>query len=263
MGVNKTFVVTDGNFPGVQTDDILIGSSISASGTLNVGQPFCRDLTQLAGGHAQNDLAIVPSKLFYNARTSDRGVLPTSANAGDCIGIFQGIEGQGIAYTNTGSASVIYVAQCRQKGIGRVLAGAVASGTAVTIGAALIVSSSNAFATVGSRAIGTAVGTVVAYPIFTTVSASVAAGSHTVTPASILGITTSTPLTIDTGTLQEIVTPSAVSTSAGTFTATFANAHMGPFVVAGINSTVGATIIAVPGSGSITGVVLADINTGA
>jgi hypothetical protein len=256
MGINKNFAVTDGNFPGTQCEDILVATPVSGSATLAVGTPLLRDLTKFPGGYGPNDNV-------FKARSTDSGVLATSANGGDVIGIFQGKENQPIAYLNPNTTQTTYVASCRMKGIGRVLAGAVASGTAVTIGAALIVSSSNIFATVGTRAIGTSVGTVIAYAINTTVAASVASGSHAVTPASILGITTSTQLTIDTGSLQEIVTPSAVSTSAGTFTATFANAHTGPFVVVGINSTVGATIIAVPGSGSTTGIVLVDINTGA
>lgn len=251
MGINKNFVCTDGLNAGVQTDDILVGYTIAASGTLAQGTPICRDLTALPGGLLPLDQP--PSKLFQNARVSDRGVLATSANAGDLIGVYGGA-----AITNSGSVSALYELPLKFQGIGRVLAGAVASGTAVTIGAKLIISSSNIFATVGSRAIGTAVGQVVAYPINTTVAANISSGSQTVTVASILGITTSTQLVIDSGSLQEIVTPSAVSGS--TFTATFANAHTGPVTVQGINNTVGATIIAVPGSGSTTGVVFVDLN---
>jgi hypothetical protein len=252
MGVNKNLVCTDGLNASVQVDDILVGVPVAASGTLALGTPICRDLTQVYGMPQD----VPPSKLFVNARVGDRGVLATSANAGDLIGVFQGVSGG--AYKNSGSVQAIAEVKCAFQGVARVLAGAVASGTAVTIGANLIISSSNIFATVGSRAIGTSVGKVMAYPINTTVAANIASGSQTVTVASILGITTSTQLTIDSGTLQEVVTPSAVSGS--TFTATFANAHTGPVTVQGINNTIGATIIAVPGSSNTQGVVLADLN---
>lgn len=252
MGINKNFVATDGLNAGVQGDDILVGYSIAASGTLAQGTPICRDLTQLPGGFLPQDQQ--PSKLFQNARVSDRGVLATSGNAGDLIGIYQGPS-----ITNSGSVASIYEIVCKFQGLGRVLAGAVASGTAVTIGSALIITSSNIFATVGSRAIGTAIGLVAAYAINTTVASSVATGSHAVTPASMVGITTSTQLVIDSGSLQEIVTPSAIT--ATTFTATFANAHTGPFTVQGINSTVGATIIPVPASGNTQAVVFVDLNS--
>jgi hypothetical protein len=73
------------------------------------------------------------------------------------------------------------------------------------------------------------------------------------------GITTTTQLVIDVGTNQEIVTPTAVTGT--TFTATFANTHAANTPVQGINSTVGATIIQVPGTGSTSGAVYADVNT--
>lgn len=236
----------------MQVDDILVGVPVAASATLAIGTPICRDITQVYGVPLDQP----PSKLFQNARVGDRGVLATSANAGDLLGVFQGVSGA--AYKNTGSVQTIYEAKCAFQGVGRVLAGAVASGTAVTIGAKLVVSSSNIFATVGSRAIGTAVGIVLAYPVNTTVAANIAAGSATVTPASMIGIVANMQLTIDSGNLQEIVTVASITST--TFTATFANAHTGPTTVQGINNTVGSTIIPVPGSSNTQAVVMVDLN---
>lgn len=251
MGINKNFATTDGLNAGVQTDEILVGISLANNGVLAQGTPICRDLTQLPGGLAPQDAG--PSKLFQNARISDRGVLATSANAGDLIGVYQGAT-----YTNTTGSSQIYVASCRFQGLGRVLAAAIAAGTAVTVGANLIISSANIFATVGSRAIGTAVGKVVAFPVNTTVAASIASGSQTVTPASMVGIIAAQQLVIDSGSLQEVVTVASIT--ATTFTATFAQAHTGPVTVQGINSAVGAAIIPVPGASNTQAVVFADLN---
>lgn len=251
MGVNKNFVATDGLNAGVQGDDIQVGISLANAAVLAQGTPILRDLTQLPGGFAPQDVG--PSKLFQNARISDRGVLATSANAGDVIGVYQGSS-----YTNTTGSSQIYVASCKFQGLGRVLAGAVAAGTAVTVGANLITTNANIFATVGARAIGTAIGKVVAYPVNTTVAANIAAGSQTVTPASMVGIIAAMQLTIDSGSLQEVVTVASIT--ATTFTATFAQAHAGPVTVQGINSAVGAAIIPVPGASNTQAVVFADLN---
>ena len=69
--------------------------------------------------------------------------------------------------------------------------------------------------------------------INTTIAASISAGSQTVTPASMTGITTSTPVLIDSNSygIQEWVTPTA--TTGSTFTATFINAHTGGSTVKG------------------------------
>lgn len=65
----------------------------------------------------------------------------------------------------------------------------------------------------------------------TTVSGSISAGTQTVTPASMAGITAGATLLIDVGASQEVVIVSAVT--ATTFTAPFTLAHTGPFVVQG------------------------------
>ena len=256
MGINKNFVSTDGLNAGVQADDIFVGVSLAAAGVLAVGTPICRDLTALPGGLLPQD--VNPSKLFQNARVSDHGVLATSANAGDLLGVFQGVGEQGIAYTNNTGAAQYYPAPCRFQGIGRVLAGAIAAGTAVTIGSILVISNANIFATVGSRAFGTAIGRVIAYPVNTTVAANSAAGSVAVTPASMVGIVAGMSLVIDQGTLQETVVVASIT--ATTFTAPFTLAHTGPFTVQGILSTVGAAIIPVPGASNTQAVVFADFN---
>jgi hypothetical protein len=258
MGISKNFVVTDGPGAGVQVNEILIGVPLVNAATLAVGTPILRDITALPGGMLPRDANA--SKLFYNSAVGDRGVLATSASAGDVIGVYQGVGSQGTPYTNNSGATAIYVATCRMQGIARVLAGAVAAGSAVTIGSSLIVSNSNVFATVGTRAIGVSIGRVIAYTINTSSPTSVSAGSQTVTPTSIVGITTSTALVIDNGTQQEVVVPTAVSATSGTFTANFAIPHNNGFSIQGINNIVGATIIGVPNSGATTGVVLADLN---
>lgn len=251
MGINKNFIATDGLNAGVQGDDIQVGISLANNAVLAQGTPLCRDLTQLPGGYAPQD--VNPSRLFQNARVSDRGVLATSANAGDLLGLYQGPS-----YTNTTGAAQIYVATCKFQGLGRVLAGAIAAGTAITIGAKLVISSSNIFATVGTRAFGTAIGQVAAYPVNTTVAANSAAGSVAVTPASMVGIVAGMSLVIDQGAQQETVVVASIT--ATTFTAPFVNAHTGPFTVQGILSTVGAAIIPVPGASNTQAVVFADLN---
>ena len=249
-------IATDGVNSGVDKIDGFVGVVLQPATTLAVGTPILRDLTQLPGGLLPND--VNPSRLFFNARTSDRGVLATATNPGDVLGVFQGVGEQGVAYANTSGAVQTYPAILRKAGIGRVLAGAVTAGTAVTVGATLITTNANVFATVGTRAIGTSIGRVIAYAVNTTIAVSIATGSQVVTPASMIGINTTTALTIDTGAAQEVVTPTAVT--ATTFTATFANTHVGPgIVVQGITSAFGASIIPVPGASFTQAVVLVDI----
>lgn len=254
--ITKANLTTSGL--NASTDELvrLVSVSLAAGATLAVGTPILRDITQLPGGQLPSD--IYPSTKFLNARITDCGVLATATAYGDVLGCFTGLGGQNKPLTNSGTTAARYVIPVRMIGLGRVLAGALTAGTAVTIGSKLIVSNANIFATVGTRAIGTSVGVVTAYAIDTVVPAAIASGSQTVTPASMVGITTATQLSIDTGTNQEFVTPSAVA--ATTFTATFANSHGTNSRVQGINATNGASIIPVPGSGSTVATVFADIN---
>jgi len=255
--ITKSNLSTGSVYGGTDELTQLLTISLTAAQVLAVGTPICRDITKLPGGMLPADAS--PSVLFFSARQTDTGVLATSANAGDVIGVFTGVGEQNIALTNTTAVTKNFVIPVRRVGLARVLAGAVAAGTAVTIGSKLIITSSNVFATVGTRAIGNSIGVVTAYAVNTTIALATAAGSVAVTPASMAGITTSTVLTIDTGTVQELVTPSAVT--ATTFTATFANAHPVTTQVKGILSTSGASVIAVPGSGSTSLAVFADVNS--
>ena len=67
--------------------------------------------------------------------------------------------------------------------------------------------------------------TTATYICSTTLTGAVTAGTQTVTPAAMTGISVGTSLAIDTGTAFEMVTPTA--TTASTFTAVFAKSHAG------------------------------------
>ena len=247
--------ISDGPNASAETGDFEAVFSLAAGGVLAVGQPVCRDVTQFVGQYSI--VPNPPSTLF--AASADKVVLPTSANAGDVFGVFQGPGYNAVPYTNLSGATQAYGSGTYRKvGPGRVLAGSLTAGTAVTVGSTLVISNANAFATVGARAIGTSLGRVLAYPINTSVAAAIAAGAQTVTPLSMAGINVGSQLTIDTGVNQEIVNVTAVT--ATTFTATFGLAHAAGSGVQGLTGTQGATIIAVPGAGNSQAVVLCDLN---
>jgi hypothetical protein len=169
--ITKQNLNTGGINAGVDELTQLVSVSVAAGTTLAVGTPILRDLTQLPGGQLPVDVA--GSTRFFNARITDCGVLATSASAGDVLGVFAGVGEQNRAVTNSSTNAVRYIIPVRKLGLSRVLAGAVSAGTAVTIGAKLIVSNSNIFATVGTRAIGTSVGVVTAFAINTTIAAAI------------------------------------------------------------------------------------------
>ncbi len=73
--------------------------------------------------------------------------------------------------------------------------------------------------------------------VSTTLGTAVTPGSQTVTPGSMASIYVGAMLIVDTGTAQEVVTVTAVTTS--TFTAVFANAHAGTAAVVGATFPVG------------------------
>ena len=248
-------MINDGPNAGAETADFSGIVQVAAAGVVSVGQVYMRDLTQLVGqyGIVNNP----PSALFVSS--GDQLVLPTSANAGDVYGVYQGAGYNNAPFTNVTGANAAYSAgDFRKIGPGRVLVGAIAAGTAVTVGAALVQLAAQNFATVGVRAIGTTVGRVIAYPINTLINAATAAGAQTVTPVAMTGINVGSVLTIDAGSNQELVTVTAVA--ATTFTATFAKSH-GTFTgVQGLTSAPGAIIVAVPGATNSQAVVLADLN---
>jgi hypothetical protein len=221
---------------------------LANAAVLQQGAVVCRDITQIVG---------LPGLVGTSATASqtDQVLLPASANAGRIFGVYQGPT-----ITNATGSPVTYTLDFRKIGPGLVYAAAVSAGTAITIGANLIAqptTSSNVI--VGAFATGKEVGMVIATPINTTVALAIATGSQTVTPASMVGISTSTPLVIDSASsgVQETVTPSAITTT--TFTATFAKAHGAGATVVGQSTAVGASLIPVPGSGTTYGTVYADI----
>jgi hypothetical protein len=230
---------------------------LASTATFSPGQVVVRDLTQLVSQYSQipNN---APATVFVPQ--ADQVVLPTSANGGDVFGVWQGVGYGSAIYTNSTGATQAYSSGTfRRNGVGKVLAGALTGGTAVTIGSTLIVSAANAFATVGTRAIGTAVGRVVAYPINTTIPLGVTTtGSQAVTPAAMTGINVGSVLTIDTGTSQETVSVTAIT--ATTFTANFTLVHGVNAGVQGKTTTVGASVIPVPAAGNNQAVILVDIN---
>lgn len=67
--------------------------------------------------------------------------------------------------------------------------------------------------------------------VSTTASAPVSSGSQTVTPASMTNISVGKTLIVDSGSSQEAVSPSAVTST--TFTAAFAKSHSGTWPIAG------------------------------
>jgi hypothetical protein len=158
-------------------------------------------------------------------------------------------------------------------GIGMCQVGSVTALVAVKVGSqmsTLIFPSSTqtfptALAANGAQPQGAFVGIVQAGYIQTTATAAIPSGSQTVTPilgTTNVGITTSTPLTIDVpgSNIQEVVTPSAIGANSNTFTATFAFAHAAGTFISGVQKTPGASIIAVPGAGTYSGMWTVFIN---
>jgi hypothetical protein len=73
------------------------------------------------------------------------------------------------------------------------------------------------------------------------------------------GITTTTPVLVDIGSVAETVTPSAIGANKNTFTATFANAHGVNTPIAVIANGAAGTLFAVPAAGTVSGLVAAFI----
>jgi hypothetical protein len=263
--------VIDGPYANFATYDENAQVNLAASGTLVLGQPLCLDLTNL--GPDNN----VPNNGSALAQC-ERLVATTNANAGPVFGIFLGFpngvlpkgftltvasatNGGAPTYTNNSGASAIVPVNVRQSGWGYVFAGtAAASPVAITVGSALVTSTTLTYLVAGTATILKTGGTAIATAINTTSPTAVVAGAgRVVTPVSMVGITTSTPLLIDSlaSGVQETVTPSAVSST--TFTATFVNGHAAGFGITGAASALGATLI--PATISLSGLVAAYIET--
>lgn len=217
---------------------------IPGFGAIPTGLPFLRDLSKLVSVGTQNSVPSVPTNApgpisVFPIGSPDQVQLATSSVAlGDVAGAFQGpfvgsltaaqlqggVQSQGPIVSPLGSATTKVRTVIRKSGIGWVLCGVAAGGSTLSIGQYANQTSSNVYATQGSRTAGSTVGRISAYPINTTVFSAVAAGSGVVIPLSspsaiatgVVGITTSTPITIgagdpNNGGNQETVTPSAVT----------------------------------------------------
>jgi hypothetical protein len=256
--------VIDGPYAAWGAYDEAAQVVLASGATLVVGQPLCLDLTNL--GPDNN----IPNNGAALAQC-ERLVATTSANAGPVFGVFTGfpngaipsgvaltVSGGLMTYTNNNTNSVTAAVNVKQSGWGYVYAGTASSSpAAISVNSSLIISSSYAYAIAGTAAILKTVGTALATAVNTSSSAAVATGSHAITPASMVGITTTTALLIDSlqSGVQETVTPSAVTST--TFTATFANAHAANFAITGAQKGASGTLIAA--NNSITGLVAAYI----
>lgn len=254
--------ITDGLNANSESIDASGVFPVAAAGTISTGQVFTRDLTAQVSNLLP--LNTGPSTLYQPA--GDTLVKPSSTNSGDVFGVYQGG-----AYTNSTGAQASFAGEVfRIRGIGKVLAGSVlTSGVQIRVGDSLIVNTTTDFAVAGARAFGNAIGRVVAYPIQGQIPLATSTGAQTVVvalpagaPAGTYltaGITTSTPITVDSGANQEIVTPTAVSSTG--FTAVFTKAHGTNTPIFGLASAVNAVILPANATGTATQVlVLADIN---
>jgi hypothetical protein len=223
----------------------LTPGGIPGFGTIPTGLPFVRDLSQLVSVGTQNSLPTVPTNSpgpaqVFPIGAPDRVQLSTSAVAlGDVLGPYQGpylgplvaaqlqggVQSFGPIASPLGSSNLNIRAIIRPNGIGWGLAGVAAGGATVSIGQYLNTQTTAVYGIVGTRTAGITFGRVAAYPINTTVFSAVAAGTGVVIPLTsnfpiaqgVVGITTSTPVTIGIGSPtqasgnQETVTPSAVT----------------------------------------------------
>ena len=258
--------VIDGPYASFATADENAQIVIASAATLVLGQPLSLDVTQLGPD------ANVPNNGVALAQC-ERLVPSTSAAAGPIFGIFTGFpngvlprgfvqaqssatNGGALTYTNNSGATATLAINVRQTGFGYVWAGVAATGgAAVNIGSTLVINATQAYAIAGTVVGLATVGTAIASAVFTSYPVSIAAGSRTITPVSMVGITAATPLLIDSlvSGLQEVVTPSAVT--ATTFTATFANAHTAGFSITGPNAPQAKGTALIANNASATGLV--------
>jgi hypothetical protein len=211
---------------------------IPGFGAVPTGLPVQRDLNYLVNNGTQGSVPTVPTNAgpatTFPVGAPDVVNLTTSSdNLGDAAGAFQGpfvgnsfpaqvlggVNQQGPILSPLGAAVTNVRTVVRKAGIGWVLCGVAAGGSTLSIGQYANVATGSVYAAQGARTAGNSVGRISAYPINTTVFSAVAAGSNVVIPLSspsplatgVVGITTSTPVTIGAGSTQETVTPSAVT----------------------------------------------------
>lgn len=235
--------------------------TIANSGTLVVGQPV--SLLNSTLGPAGGTLALPAGAFGTSGRSTapvcEQVVATNATGAGILFGVFTGyyrasnssstFAAAGIS--NTSGASVLYTIEVMRQGFGPVFVGAFTAGTAVTVGASLIATTTQTCAFAGTAALFGTIGKAIGQYNVTSIAAATSTGSQVVIPGNMDGITTTTPVIVDIGTLQETVTPSAITAgTADRFTATFVNAHAANTPIAVISTTNGATLFAVPTTAS-------------
>lgn len=293
MSSGKTSRVTDGPYANWGSDDDTAQIVLANGGTLKLGQPLCIDVTQLGPDqNVPNNAALLPQ--------CERLVAATSTNAGPIFGVITSVTQSvntglqssplklttvaGIpTWTNLSGANFVATITMRQVGWAYVLAGTVTAGRAVKIGDPLVITSTNAFATSSSLALGGAqpmgqfVGTALGTAINTTeggipagsgavvtqgLGAPAGPGIVSVVPLSLAGIVTGSILLIDTiqSGVQESVSVGSISYP--TFSIALANAHTGNFKITGptANAAISTNLISVANQVTTTALVAAWIN---
>ena len=240
-------VLVGGSVFNPPTADFLgeeIQANVPIGSLIRQGSCWCLDLSQAATAASalQGGGVVALFQPTGYTPTANVGVPTWSVNAGKLLGVYQGNT-----FTTTTALQPINV---QNKGLGAVLMSA-EGGTAVNVNSNLLMSAAITGGHVGARAgafaSGTQVGQATVAPINTTITGPVGTGSQVVTLgnntiggtpfANIYGITTTTPLLVDTvaSGVQETVTPSAIVSGV--------NANM-TFTVAAISaaSTLSVTI---------------------
>ena len=201
--------------------------SVSAGAVINTGTPLRRSVVQIQG---QQPSAYPFSAITPGMTQGDINTQLTATGAGFCYGVFNGPTFSNASQVGATSMVTPYVTRT---GITPLLVGVTSGGTAVTVGAVVgmnslqaqglvatnaLVSNNQAgganFATVvvqPTTVVGSALGTVVGYPIVTNlVSTQVAGAAVTIPVGSVIGFSSTQALTINPGLGNaETVTPTS------------------------------------------------------
>jgi hypothetical protein len=183
------------------------------------------------------------------------GTLPQGVSAvkSSITSVAQG--GPPVNLTNTNTTATVVTVQVVRSGFGYVYAQVAQGGTALTVGSALIVNSSQVPAVQGTAVLYTGVGQMFAGVNYTYLQSLVTAGSSvTINVANLAGFVTGAQILVDTGSLQETVTVSGATLATQSVIYSFANNHATntPLVVAYKSGT----IVAVPFATGSTATVL-------
>jgi hypothetical protein len=242
-GIQVDGLNASGDYVDMEAVYPLPPGGIPGFGPIPTGLPFLRDASQLVNVGTQGSIPTVPTNvgpaLTFPVGAPDRVQIPTSTLAlGNVLGPFQGpfvgplvaaqlqggVQSFGPIASPLGSVQTNARVILRKEGVGWVLVGVAAGGSTISIGQFVNQQTSTVYAVQGAFTQGTTVGRVLAFPINTTVFSAVSAGTGVVIPLTsnlainqgVVGITTSTPVTIGQGAVasggnQETVTPSAVT----------------------------------------------------